>query len=74
MGFCLLFDDVGNRFILAGDDEYNYCRKEPVGVGHYPRDGKRLAALRSWLNGFFAGLLSTDALPRAGAMRAEELR
>jgi hypothetical protein len=31
MGFCLLFDDVGNRFILAGDDEYNYCRKEPGG-------------------------------------------
>jgi hypothetical protein len=28
LGFCYLFDRNGNRWILAGGDEYNYCRKE----------------------------------------------
>ena len=28
MGFCFMFDDVGNRFIEAGNSEYSYCRKE----------------------------------------------
>jgi hypothetical protein len=27
MGFCFMFDDVGNRFIEAGGPEYSYCRK-----------------------------------------------
>jgi hypothetical protein len=28
MGFCFMFDDVGNRFIEAGGPEHSYCRKE----------------------------------------------
>jgi hypothetical protein len=28
LGFCFLFDRETSRFILAGGDEYNYCRKK----------------------------------------------
>jgi hypothetical protein len=31
LGFCFMFDRVGNRWILAGGDGYNYCRKEAGG-------------------------------------------
>jgi hypothetical protein len=41
LGFCFLFDRIGNRFILAGGDEYNYCHKER---GPYvPPSANRLA-------------------------------
>jgi hypothetical protein len=28
LGFCFVFDRSGNRWILAGGNEHNYCRKE----------------------------------------------
>lgn len=28
VGFCFMFDRNGNRWILSGDEKYNYCRKE----------------------------------------------
>lgn len=28
LGFCFMFDREGNRWILSGGDDYNYCRKE----------------------------------------------
>jgi hypothetical protein len=28
MGFCFMFDDVGNRFIEAGGPDHRYCHKE----------------------------------------------
>ncbi len=28
LGFCLEFDRKGNRWVLSGDKDYNYCRKE----------------------------------------------
>jgi hypothetical protein len=41
LGFCFLFDRNGNRFVLAGGDEYNYCRKER---GPYRPPGANRAA------------------------------
>jgi hypothetical protein len=36
-GFCFLFDDIGNRFIEAGDEKYSYRHKE---TGPYQPPGK----------------------------------
>jgi hypothetical protein len=35
LGFCFIFDNSGNRWILSGGDQFNYCRKEsgPSRVG-----------------------------------------
>lgn len=28
LGFCFIFDPIGNRWVLNGGNDYNYCRKE----------------------------------------------
>ena len=43
LGFCLDFERKSNRWVLSGDRDYNYCRKES---GPYWAEGFSVAAGR----------------------------